>query len=109
MNPEETISFDTLRYLDPWANLIQNHGRETTLKWLIIWQVLNGWNIEKYPDILVLVFGRTVETAVPELMKNPPELPERFKFIEGEDFPARLQVYCERILKEYKWWSVYDP
>ena len=102
-------SFDELRYLDAWVFLAEHYNKYTALKWLIIWQVLNKWDVEIYPRVLVYVFGNVVETVVPDLIENPVVFTDdRFKYIEGENFSTRLKDYCERIQKAYKWWSLYD-
>lgn len=102
-------SFDSLRYLDNWLGLIERYGKETTLRWLVIWQALNHYKTEFWPMVFPDVFGGLVETVIPELMNNPPVLTGRFTTIQGDDFPERLKAYCEIIMAKYKWWSLYDP
>lgn len=102
------ISFDTLRYLDAWANLIERYGKENTIVALIVWQTLNGWR-DPWPNALVHVFGFDIEPIAKRLREHAPELRGRFTLIEGKDYPERLRAYCDRILEVFKPWSLYDP
>lgn len=106
-------SFDDLRYLNSWRSLTERYDNDIALKWLIIWQALNKWDIEIWPKALVFAFGSVVESVLPDLLNNPPALDQledtRWKVILDDNFPERLKDYCEQIKKVYKWWSLYDP
>lgn len=106
---ESNPTFDELRYLDSWHGLANRYGKESAITWLIVWQTLSHWNIDIWPMLLVHVFGFDVEAVVKNLSENPPVLTDRFLLIKGDDYPNRIKEYCNRVLKEFRTWSSYDP
>lgn len=102
-------TFDSLRYLNSWLSMVEKGGKTETIRKLIVWQAINHWDIDRWTDFLVLVFGDDAAKEAQALLDSPPELRDRFTRLVKPDTSEVINKYCKRILEQHHTWLLYDP